>query len=107
MKKGNVLRLLAGAAILCSAGFLEAATVKGQLLNASNNSPAPYVAVRLNSQSRGASEFAYSGGDGRYFINNVPAGDYVLEVWRGGRMVSSMPIKVQEPVFVVELIRIS
>ncbi len=84
--------------ILLLAGAAHAATVRGQLVFASSNAPAPYVAVRLNSQSKGPSEFAYSGGDGKYYLRNVPAGAYQLEVWRGGKVVLTVAVTVQEPV---------
>jgi hypothetical protein len=90
------MRVLGGLVLLI-ASAASAATVRGQVVFATNNSPAPYVAVRLNA-SRGPSEFAYSGGDGRYYLRNVPAGAYQLEVWRGGRVVLKVAVTVQEPV---------
>jgi hypothetical protein len=72
------------------------ATVQGQLVNASGK-PSAYVAVRLTSNGKGPSEFAYSGGDGRFYLKNVPAGDYQLEVWQGSKVVTSLPVRVQEP----------
>jgi Carboxypeptidase regulatory-like domain len=88
--------VLAGVALLYS-GAAHAANVRGQV-TFGNNTPAPYVAVRLNSQSKGPSEFAYSGGDGKYYLRNVPAGAYQLEVWRGGKVVLTIAVTVQEPV---------
>lgn len=81
------------------------ATVQGQLVYASGR-PSAYVAVRLNSSSRGPSEFAYSGGDGRFYLKNVPPGDYTLEVWRGRKVVTSLPVRVQEPTATLPLIRL-
>ena len=75
----------------------NAATVQGQLVYSSGGRPAPYVGVRLNSASRGPSEFAYSGNDGRFYLRNVPPGAYQLEIWRAGRMVTSVRVNVQEP----------
>ncbi|HXC44773.1 MAG TPA: carboxypeptidase-like regulatory domain-containing protein [Candidatus Dormibacteraeota bacterium] len=83
--------------LLLLASVAHAATVRGQLVFASSNAPAPYVAVRLNSQSKGPSEFAYSGNDGKYYLRNVPAGAYQLEVWRGGKVVLTLAVTVQEP----------
>lgn len=83
--------------ILLLAAAAQAASVRGQLLF-SNNSPAAFVAVRLNSASRGPSEFAYSGTDGKFYLNNVPVGTYQLEVWRGKTMVLRIGVSVQEPV---------
>ena len=75
----------------------EAATVHGQLVFAGNNAPAAYLAVRLNTPGRGPSEFAYSGGDGKYYLKNIPAGTYQLEVWRGGKVATTVEVTVQEP----------
>ena len=85
-------------AILLFACSATAATVRGQLVYAKDNSPAAYVAVRLNSPARGPSEFAYSANDGRYYINMVPPGVYTLEIWRGGKTVVTTQVTVQEPV---------
>lgn len=75
----------------------NAATVEGQVVFASTGRPSAYVAVRLYSGSRGPSEFAYSGSNGKFYLKNVPAGDYELQIWRGGRKVASLKISVQEP----------
>ncbi|MFZ1008668.1 MAG: carboxypeptidase-like regulatory domain-containing protein [Candidatus Sulfotelmatobacter sp.] len=95
--KPILMSALAGLTLLF-ASPAHAATVRGQLVFSSSNAPAPYVAVRLNSQSKGPSEFAYSGGDGKYYLLNVPAGAYQLEVWRGGKVVLTVAVTVQEPV---------
>lgn len=87
-----------GGFVLLSACAAKAATVRGQLVYANNNAPAPFLAVRLNAPGRGASEFAYTGNDGRYYLRNVPAGEYQLEIWRGGRVVRIVTVRVQEPV---------
>jgi hypothetical protein len=76
----------------------NAATVQGQIIFTSSNAPAPFVAVRLNAPGKGPSEFAYSGNDGKYYLRNVPAGQYQLEIWRGGKIILSIPVAVQEPV---------
>ncbi len=94
--------LAALALFVCGA---SAATVRGQILYASDNSPAAYIAVRLNSDAKGPSEFVYSGSDGRYYINGIPPGEYRLEVWRGGKVVFTVTITVQEPVTDVATIR--
>ena len=81
------------------------ATVQGQLVYASGR-PSAYVAVRLNSTGRGPSQFAYSGGDGRFYLKNVPTGDYKLEVWQGSKVVTSLPVRVQEPTTTLVPIRL-
>jgi hypothetical protein len=89
--------LTLGSFVLLLASVANAATVHGQLVYASNNAPAPYVAVRLNAPGKGASEFAYTGGDGKYYLRNVPAGTYQLEVWQGKKVVQTVAVTVQEP----------
>jgi hypothetical protein len=61
-----------------------AGTVRGVLLRrdgSGNQYAAPYIKVSLNNEERGRSALAYSGTDGMYYLYNVPAGDYLLEIW--------------------------
>jgi hypothetical protein len=92
-----LIPLLLAGSLLGSATVSQGATVRGQLVFASNNAPAAYVAVRLNAPGKGPSEFAYSGSNGRFYLPNVPAGNYQLEVWRGGKTVVTVQVTVQEP----------
>lgn len=91
------LTLASAALVLLLSAGAHAATVHGKLVFAANNTPAPYVAVRLNTPSRGPSEFAYSGADGSYYLKNIPPGSYQLEVWRGGKIAATTAVTVQEP----------
>jgi hypothetical protein len=91
------LRIAAAAFVSLLAFPVNAATVQGQLVFASG-APATYIAVRLNSKTRGPSVFVNSGGDGRFYFKNVPAGDYQIEVWRGPKRVTSVAVTVKEPV---------
>lgn len=63
-------------------------TVRGQLYRRAPNGQA-YVAqglaVRLNHPAYGPSAFAYSGSDGMYYLQNVPPGQFILEVWLTSR----------------------
>jgi Carboxypeptidase regulatory-like domain len=95
--KTNREILKIGCVIVLLSGLGNAASVRGQLVYASNGAPAPYVAVRLSVPGKTASEFAYSGVNGKYYLRNVPAGTYQLEVWRGGKMVLTVAVTVQEP----------
>lgn len=104
--KTNRWMLTAGCFLLLLADVGNAATVHGQLVYASNNVPAPYVAVRLNLPGKGASEFAYSGADGKYYLRSIPAGAYQLEVWRGGKKVLTVGVTVQEPDTLVSTTRL-
>ena len=95
--KTNRWMLTVGGSVLLLSGLVNAAAVHGQLVYANNNAPASYVAVRLNAPGKAVSEFAYSGGDGKYYLRNIPAGAYQLEVWRGGKAVIAVAVTVQEP----------
>jgi hypothetical protein len=60
---------------------------------------AGYVRIALNSAASGRSQPAYTDPQGIYYLYNVPAGDYTLEVWSGSRPVTT-PITVRNvPVF--------
>jgi hypothetical protein len=57
-----------------------AATVRGKLQD-SQQQPKGYVAVTLYSSRTGRSAAVYTGADGMYYLHDVPAGEYFLEVW--------------------------
>lgn len=46
---------------------------------------APGIAVRLWHPQYGASSFSNSDREGMYYLYNVPAGDFTLEVWLTGQ----------------------
>jgi hypothetical protein len=75
----------------------QAATVRGRLENR-NRYPASYVAVTLYNDQVGRSATAYTGGDGMYYLYNVPPGDYLLEVWLyPNRPPLTYSIRVHDP----------
>jgi Carboxypeptidase regulatory-like domain len=93
-------RWIAIVALAAMAGVPQmawAATVRGKLLR--GKAAAPGVAVTLlNQQTKIRTAPAYSGSDGMYYITNVRAGSYLLEVWgKGNRVTSSFNIQVKEP----------
>jgi len=98
-----ILRRLACTAmvvfILCCCA--TAANVRGRLDRVAPNGaryPATGVAVTVYNQTMGRSAPSYAGGDGLYYINNVPAGSYYLEVWANpGGQPMVFPIQVFEP----------
>ena len=59
-------------------------TVRGRL-NRRDGSGRPYpavsVRVTLNHAQRGRSASSYTGTDGIFYLQNVPAGTYNLEIW--------------------------
>jgi len=72
-------------AVLVSTTPISAASiVRGQLFRLGPEGqrfPASSIAVRLVNQNRGPSGFAYTGSDGMYYLYNIPADNYTLEVW--------------------------
>jgi hypothetical protein len=76
-----------------------AGTVRGMLLRRGgdgNQYAAPYVKVSLNNEERGRSALAYSGTDGMYYLYNVPAGNYLLEIWVSPTKVQRYKISVSD-----------
>ena len=77
----------------------NAATIRGRLVHAVNqNVAAPGIAVTIYNQYVGRSSPAYTDINGMYYIYNVPAGSYYLELWiyPGGNPIV-YPITVGEP----------
>lgn len=83
--------------VVLSTAVANAATVRGRLVHA-NGYPGAGMAVTVFNQQMGRSSPAYAGPDGMYYIYNVPAGYYYLEVWiyAGGAPVVYQ-ISVGEP----------
>lgn len=80
MKRFLLLFVLA---LAVSAFAGQGTTVRGWLYrqdSRGNKYPAPGVQVRLTHPAYGPSAPASSGGDGMYYLYNVPPGDFVLEV---------------------------
>jgi hypothetical protein len=77
----------------------NAATVRGRLVHAANQYvAAPGIAVTIYNQYVGRSSPAYTDINGMYYLYNVPAGSYYLELWiyPGGNPIV-YPITVGEP----------
>ena len=61
-----------------------AGTVRGTLFGVDHygrNYPAQRIPVTVLSSNIGRSGAAYTDYQGRYYINNVPPGNYILEIW--------------------------
>jgi hypothetical protein len=88
---------------------LLAAMVRGRLLlmTARGPQPAAGIAVTVFSQRFGRSPPVKSGPDGMYYLYNIPAGFYTLEVWLGpGAAPRPYPIQVREPYSDIPQIRL-
>jgi hypothetical protein len=59
--------------------------------------PAAGVVVTVWRQDLGRSVASYSMQDGMYYIGNLPAGGYMLEVWIGPENALRFPIQINEP----------
>ncbi|MBI3048402.1 MAG: carboxypeptidase regulatory-like domain-containing protein [Acidobacteria bacterium] len=84
-------RLLQIAALVLCFTVLTAAeslagNVRGLLLRRGPQGtyPAAGIAVTVYAQQLGRSRPGYSGSDGMYYLYNVPAGWYYLEIWAHG-----------------------
>jgi hypothetical protein len=93
-RAGLVLILLLSVSV-----YLQAATVRGRLVRNSPQGqfPAAGIAVTVWCEQLGRSAASYSLRDGMYYIPNVPAGYYQIEVWIGPQNALRFPIQVSEP----------
>ena len=71
------------------------ATVRGELLRGSG--VASGVAVTLLNSKKVRTLPAYSGADGMYYVPNVKAGSYTLEIWTKPNKPLPISIQVHEP----------
>jgi hypothetical protein len=86
--------------VVLTTGLASAATVRGRLVHAGNGHPAAGIAVTVYNQKLGRSSPAHTGPDGMYYLYNVLAGSYYLEVWvdpRPGAKPVVYPIQIGEP----------
>ena len=100
----HTVRALVLLATFALVNMLNAAAIRGRVVYL-NGSPAAGVAVRLTN-AKGGSPFSYSGRDGMYYLNGIPAGAYTLEVWQNRAIVSKQSITVSEPAFSAPVIKI-
>lgn len=98
MKHFTLYGMLAGAALLaCAAAAHGAATVRGRVVHARDQSAAAgYKVTVANRNSRTTP--AQVGADGMYYIYNVEPGSYDLEIWVPQRHAPEVyRIRVIEP----------
>jgi len=72
-----------------------AATVRGRLVR--GRAGAGGIAVTVINPRKVRTAAVYSGADGMYYIPNVRAGSYTLEVWVRRIRPLEFPIQVREP----------
>ena len=82
--------------VVCLPVSLQASVLRGKVIH--NGQPAPGIAVAVRGGSMGQSNPVRSAADGLYTIGNVPAGDYILQVWPlAGARPLTFQIHVREP----------
>jgi hypothetical protein len=94
--------LLACLILLAAAQAFGVATLRGQLnrkLPNGTQTPAAGITVTVLSQAKVRSARAISQQNGMFYLNNLPAGSYSLEVWVKGTANPPIvyPIQVKEP----------
>ena len=91
-------------ALLSLAAIVQAASVRGKIARNAGY-PVSYMKVTLKGP-RGVSSPVYTGNDGVYYFKNIPAGDYILEVWNLKGRPTSFKIQIREPLTEVPVIKI-
>ena len=73
-----------------------ASTVRGQVYRTikGQKAPASGIGVRLNHPKQGPSSDTYTNSEGMYYLYNVPAGSYTLEVSVTSKKIQKYSIKV-------------
>jgi hypothetical protein len=87
---------LSCAALWVASTAAHAASIRGQLLH-QNGQPAASVTVTISDHKNYRSAPAHAGSDGMYYIYNIPAGQYYLEVWVNPNTPQTYQVTVAEP----------
>ena len=80
----------------------EAATARG-LIERNAGYPAANIKVSLRGVN---TEPVYTDNDGRYYFKNIPAGEYILEIWNQKLRPSLFKIRIKESVTVIPRISV-
>ncbi len=91
----GILRV-ASLGLLLAAASAHAASVRGQVSH-KNGKPATGISVTLSDHKSFRSPPAYVGNDGMYYLSNITAGEYYLEVWANPKSPTVYQVKVSEP----------
>ena len=79
-----------------AAASAHAASVRGAV-DHRDGKPAAGLAVTLSDHKEFRSAPAHVGNDGMYYLANIPAGQYYLEVWVNPQTPLVYEVKVAEP----------
>jgi hypothetical protein len=74
----------------------HAASVRGQVLR-QNGQPAEGITITISDHKSYRSPPARAGNDGMYYLFNIPAGQYYLEVWVNPQTPTVYQVTVSEP----------
>lgn len=85
-------RIASTIVVLLLAAVAAQATVRGQINRLDNGQPYPGVMVTLKTGNV-SSVPAYTDATGKFYLQNVPAGNYTMEV-RSKRKTINVPVKV-------------
>jgi hypothetical protein len=83
-------------ALALVAASASAASVRGEVQHR-NGKPAEGIAVTISDHKDFRSAPAHVGTDGMYYLANIPAGQYYLEVWVNPQTPQVYEVKVAEP----------
>ena len=86
-------RIASAIVLLLLAAVAAQATVRGQILRSDTRQPYPGVAVTLKAGNV-RSVPAYTDANGNFYLQNVPAGTYTVEV-RSKRKTTTLPTPVR------------
>jgi hypothetical protein len=100
------MMLLLAVVSVFAATVADAATVRGRLVHGANGYPAEGLAVTVNHYQYGRSPPSFSGPDGMFYLNGIPPGNYILEIWVTPQNFISINITVNDPVTDIYPVRV-
>lgn len=92
----RICLLLTCAALAFASVAAHAASVRGQLVH-KNGQPVAGITVTISDHKNYRSTPAQVGKDGMYYLYNIPAGQYYLEVWVNPKTPQMYQVTVTEP----------
>jgi hypothetical protein len=96
-RRATLLRMLMCCAALAVASMAaHAASVRGQVLR-QNGQSAEGITITISDHKSYRSPPARAGNDGMYYLFNIPAGQYYLEVWVNPQTPTVYQVTVSEP----------
>ena len=85
--------------LLLQSAVAGSSIVRGKLFRVTpqgQSYPAGGIGVSVTNTQHGRSSMVYSGADGMFYLYNIPAGSFTLEVWTGKNQALRYPIQVYE-----------